>query len=107
MRKDYIPHKEVDVFHAWQSNSEDFATIPNIPFQAEPTVTIPESPEKQLPQKDTLTPDPGEPLPAPNRDEHSNDAVPNAGSDNTEKEIPPPNSPRKCKYTLRANLPSN
>ena len=102
-------YKEVDVFHddlyaqAWQSNSEDFTTIPNIPFQAEPTVTIPESPEEQLIQKDTITPDPGEPLLEPNPDEHPNDAILNANSENPENEIPPPNSPRKGKYNLRAN----
>ena len=50
--KDYIPDNEVDVFHdglyaqARQSNSEEFTTVHNTPFQAEPTVTIPDSPEE-------------------------------------------------------------
>ena len=96
MPKDYIPNKEEEIFHddlyaqAWQSDSEDFTTIPSTPFQAEPTVTIPETPEEQITQKIALTPDPGEPLSVPNPDEHPNDATPSVGSDNPENEIPPP-----------------
>ena len=65
--KDYIPDKEVDVFHddlyaqTWQSNSEDFAETPSTSYQKEPTITIPESPEEQLAEKDTLTLDPEAP----------------------------------------------
>ena len=81
--------------------------MPNIPFQTEPTIITPETPEKQHTQKDTLTPDPGMPLLAPNPDEYPNDTTPNVGSDNPEYKIPPPNSPRKNKYNLRANVPLN
>ena len=96
--KDYIPDEEVDVFHddlyaqAWQSTSEDFTTVPNPPFQIEPTVTVPESLEEQLTQTDTLPPDPGEPPSAPDPDERRIDTVPSVRSDNPENEKngPPP-----------------
>ena len=111
--EDHIPDKEIDVFHgylyaqAWQSNSEDYVTKPNPPFQAEPTVTILETPEEQITQKDALTPNPGEPFLTLNPDEHPNDTTPRVCSDIPKNEIPPPNSPRKNKYNLRANTPSN
>ena len=65
--KDYIPDKELDVFHddlyaqAWQSDSEELAETPSTSFQTEPTIAIPESPKEQLAQKDTLTLDPEAP----------------------------------------------
>ena len=111
--KDYIPDKEVDVFHddlyaqAWQSNSEDFAPTPNTPLQTEPAVTIPEPTEDQETRRDTRSPDTEDLHPAPNPDGHPNDTVPNVSSDNHENDPPVQNSPRKNKYKLRANPPSN
>ena len=111
--KDYIPDKEVDVFHddlyaqTWQSNSEDFAETPSTSYQKEPTITILESPEEQLAQKDTLTLDPEAPPSVTDLDEHPEDTIPNFDSNNHEKAIPPPNYPKKSKYNLRANPPAN
>ena len=115
LRKDYLPDKEVDVFHddlyvqAWQSDSKDFTPIPNPPFQTEPTVTMPEPPEDQLTRRDTRSPDSEECHPAPSPDEHLNDTVPSINSDNHEHDAitPAQNSSRKSKYNLRANPPSN
>ena len=72
--KDYIPDKEVDVFHddlyahAWRSNSEDFIPIPNTPFNTKPTVMTPASPEDQSTRRDTRSPDPEDVYPAPSPD---------------------------------------
>ena len=101
--KDYIPDKEVDVFHydlyaqTWQSDSEDFAETPNTSFQKEPTITIPESREEQLAQKDTPTFDPEAHPSIANPDEHPEVSISNFDSNNHESAIPPPNSPRKSK----------
>ena len=110
--KDYTPDKEVDVFHdnlyaqAWQSNFDEYtSTTP--PFQTEPTITIPES-HKDLPtQTDNPTNDPGDLPLEPNPNEHPGNATLSADPDATENDTPTPNSPRKNKYNLRANPPSN
>ena len=109
--KDYLPDKEVDVFHddlyaqAWQSNSaiKDFTPMPNPPCQTEPTVTIPEPSEDQLTRRDTRSPDPEECHPASSPDERPNDTLPNVSSDNYGNDTPTQNSPRKNKYNLSAN----
>ena len=77
-------------------------------FRKKPTITIPESLEEQLTQKDTLTLDPETFDPSvTNPDEHPEDTISNVDSNNHESAIPPPNSPRKSKYNLRANPPAN
>ena len=110
--KDYTPDKEVDVFHddlyaqAWQSNFDEYtSTTP--PFQTEPTITIPESHEDLPTQTDNPTNDPGDLPLEPNPNEHPGNATLNADPDATENDTPTPNSPRKNKYNLRANPPSN
>ena len=68
----------------------------------------PRIPREQLAQRDTLTLDPEAPPPSvTSPDENPEDTVPNVDSNNHEGEIPPPNSPRKSKYNLRANPPAN
>ena len=111
--KEFIPDKEVDVFHddlyaqAWQSNSEDFTPTPNTPLQKEPTVTFPDPPEDQAITRNTRPPDPEDFHITPNPDEPPNDTLSGASSDNYVNDTPTQNSPRKNKYNLRANPPSN
>ena len=105
MPKDFIPDKEVDVFHddlysqEWQSDSEDFAETHSTSFQSELTITIPESPEEQLAQRDTQTLDTEDPPSVSNPDDHPEDTVLNVGGNNHESEIPPSNPTGKVNKT--------
>ena len=98
--KDYTPDKEVDVFHddlytqAWQSNFDDYtSTTP--PFQTEPTITIPESPDDLPTQTNTPMTGPSDFPVEPNPDEHPGDAPLNSNPDTDENDTPTQSSPRK------------